>query len=159
MIWICPNCGVEHNNKIALCHECFQERARLQKEFSKGIRHEREAMEKKFELFGKKRRGEIMTSFSKALKAVKSGRKISRKGWNGKGMYVVYKTGYFGMPANRACADAHCIKEGQIVRINPYLEMKDVDDSFTPYVASMNDLLAEDWMIEGITAWTVEESE
>ena len=26
MIWICPNCGVEHDNKIALCHECFQER-------------------------------------------------------------------------------------------------------------------------------------
>ena len=32
--------------------------------------------------------------FGKALEAVKSGKKIFRLGWNGKGMFVVYQKGY-----------------------------------------------------------------
>ena len=39
--------------------------------------------------------------FGKALEAVKSGKKIFRLGWNGKGMFVVYQKGYpDGIPCN-----------------------------------------------------------
>ena len=32
-----------------------------------------------------------MMDFGEALKAVKSGKKITREGWNGKGLFVVYQ--------------------------------------------------------------------
>ena len=35
-----------------------------------------------------------MVSFSEALVAVKQGKKISRQGWNGKGMWVALQKGY-----------------------------------------------------------------
>ena len=34
-----------------------------------------------------------MLDFGEALKAVKAGKKITRQGWNGKGLFVVYQKG------------------------------------------------------------------
>ena len=40
-------------------------------------------------------------TFGQALEKVKSGEKIFRHGWNGKGMFVVYQKGYpAGIPCN-----------------------------------------------------------
>lgn len=40
-------------------------------------------------------------TFGQALEKVKSGEKIFRHGWNGKGMFVVYQKGYpAGIPSN-----------------------------------------------------------
>jgi hypothetical protein len=33
-------------------------------------------------------------TFGLAIEAAKKGHKIARKGWNGKGLYVIYRTGY-----------------------------------------------------------------
>ncbi|WP_438800887.1 Thoeris anti-defense Tad2 family protein, partial [Bacillus thuringiensis] len=38
-------------------------------------------------------RSRIM-NFGKALELMKSGNKLSRKGWNGKNMFAVYQKGY-----------------------------------------------------------------
>lgn len=84
--------------------------------------------------------------FSDALQNVKSGLKISRFGWNGKGMYLVYQKAYpQGIPINKNTAEATGIPEGTVCRFLPYLMMKTADDSFVPWLASQTDILADDW--------------
>lgn len=87
-------------------------------------------------------------SFGLAIEAAKMGMKIARKGWNGKGMWVVYRTGYpDGIPCNKNTADAVGIPEGSLFKVRPYLQMKCVDDSFQMWLASQSDILADDWYI------------
>ena len=89
-----------------------------------------------------------MISFGRAIEEAKNGEKITRKGWNGKGMFVFYQKGYpDGIPANKQTADALGIKEGSLFKCQPYLQMKTVDGSFQMWVASQSDILANDWHI------------
>lgn len=87
-------------------------------------------------------------NFGLAIEAAKKGKKISRRGWNGKGMYVIYRTGYpEGIPCNKNTADAVGIPEGTLFKVRPYLQMKCVDDTFQMWLASQSDILADDWYI------------
>lgn len=87
-------------------------------------------------------------SFGLAIEAAKMGKKIARAGWNGKGMWVIYRTGYpDGIPCNKNTADAVGIPEGTLFKVRPYLQMKCVDDSFQMWLASQTDMLADDWYI------------
>lgn len=84
--------------------------------------------------------------FSQALKQVKGGYRISRSGWNGKGMYIVYQKGYpDGIAINKNTSDATGIAEGTVCRFLPYLMMWTADNSFVPWLASQTDILADDW--------------
>lgn len=85
-------------------------------------------------------------NFSDALNAVKLGARISREGWNGKGMYVVHQRAYpSGIPINKNTAEATGIPEGTVCKFLPYLMMKTADNSFVPWPPSQVDLLADDW--------------
>lgn len=85
--------------------------------------------------------------FSEALRAVKTGIKIARSGWNGKGMYVTYKPGYpNGVACNEATAKAHGIDVGAEIFYLPYLELKTADGKLVPWLASQTDILANDWI-------------
>lgn len=87
-------------------------------------------------------------NFGLAIEAAKKGKKIARKNWNGKGMWVVYRTGYpDGIPCNKNTADAVGIPEGSLFKVRPYLQMKCVDGSFQMWLASQSDILADDWYI------------
>ena len=87
-------------------------------------------------------------NFGLAIEAAKKGKKISRRGWNGKRMYVIYRTGYpEGIPCNKNTADAVGIPEGTLFKVRPYLQMKCVDDTFQMWLASQSDILADDWYI------------
>lgn len=85
--------------------------------------------------------------FSEALDlVVHTGGKISREGWNGRGMYVAYQPGYpDGIAINANTAQATGIPEGTVCKFRPYLMMKTVDGEFVPWVASQTDILAIDW--------------
>ena len=84
--------------------------------------------------------------FSKALQLLKAGKKLARSGWNGKGIFVVYQKGYpDGIPCNAQTAEAWGMKEGDLFRCNPYLQIRNVDGSHSMWVPSIGDLLAEDW--------------
>lgn len=86
--------------------------------------------------------------FGEALKAVKSGKRISREGWNGKGMFVVYQKAYpDGIPCNRQTAEAWGLNEGDLFKCEPYLQISTVDGSHAMWVPSIRDVLAEDWFI------------
>ena len=87
-------------------------------------------------------------SFSGALEQVKSGKKIQRIGWNGKGMYVVPQKGYpDGIPINKNTAEATGLREGTVMRFRPYLMMYTAQGDFVPWLASQTDILAEDWVV------------
>ena len=87
-------------------------------------------------------------NFGLAIEAAKQGKKITRRGWNGKGMWVICRSGYpDGIPCNKKTADAVGIPEGTLFKVRPYLQMKCVDDTFQMWLASQSDILAEDWEI------------
>lgn len=86
--------------------------------------------------------------FGVALAAVKAGAKIARRGWNGRGMFIVYQAGYpDGIAINANTARATGITEGTVCRFLPYLMMRTADGSFVPWLASQTDILAEDWEV------------
>lgn len=87
-------------------------------------------------------------NFGKALEYVKNGFKISRSGWNGKGMFVVYQKGYpNGIPCNKQTAIAWGLNEGDLFKVEPYLQIKMANGSHAMWVPSINDILSEDWSI------------
>ncbi|MFG2059679.1 DUF2829 domain-containing protein [Micromonospora sp. NPDC048930] len=84
--------------------------------------------------------------FGEALTALKQGGKVSRDGWNGKGMFVVHQLGYpDGIPINGNTAEATGLPEGTVCRFRPYLMLRAADGAFVPWVPSVSDVLAEDW--------------
>lgn len=83
--------------------------------------------------------------FGSALDHLKKGRRLARDGWNGKGMFV-----YLVPPASYAvqtgAAKAH-FGEGSMVPYNAYFAIKNVNDTVSTWVPSVNDCLAEDWYV------------
>lgn len=75
-------------------------------------------------------------TFGIAIEAMKKGKKVARRGWNGKGMYI-----YMSEGQNIDIND-------KTVKFNPHIDMKAADDSIViGWLASQTDILAEDWMI------------
>jgi hypothetical protein len=87
--------------------------------------------------------------FQYALTALKEGKKVSRSGWNGKGMWLCLQKAYpHGIAINKNTADATGLEEGTLCAFLPYLMMKTVDPfTFVPWLASQTDILADDWGI------------
>lgn len=67
-------------------------------------------------------------TFGDALVHLKQGGRVSRSGWNGKGMWLELQR-----------PDAHSKMS------LPYIYMKTADDKLVPWLASQTDVLAEDW--------------
>lgn len=80
-------------------------------------------------------------NFGQVLVELKKGARVSRKGWNGKDMFIYY------VPANSYPAVTEVAKKefGDMVEYRDYLAMKTVDSTVVPWVASQTDILAEDW--------------
>jgi hypothetical protein len=66
--------------------------------------------------------------FGGALEYLKVGERVTRDGWNGKGMWLELQR-----------PDEHSKMS------RPYIFMKTVDGQLVPWVASQSDLLADDW--------------
>ena len=86
--------------------------------------------------------------FSNALVLLKNGEKLSRKGWNGKGMFVVRQKAYpQGIPCNKQTAEAWGMKEGDLFKCEPYLQIATSFGSHAMWVPSIGDIFAEDWYV------------
>ncbi|WP_413516016.1 DUF2829 domain-containing protein [Carnobacterium maltaromaticum] len=86
--------------------------------------------------------------FENVLPLLKQGEKAFRSGWNGKGMYVVRQKGYpDGIPSNKQTAEAWDLKEGDLFKVEPYLQIKNANGSHAMWVPSVGDIFAEDWEI------------
>lgn len=88
-------------------------------------------------------------SFGFAIEAAKKGSKIARIGWNGQNMFVVYQKGYpQGIACNAQTAIAWGMKEGDLFKCEPYLQIQMVNGSHSMWVPSINDILSNDWFIK-----------
>lgn len=81
--------------------------------------------------------------FSEALKQIKNGNKVSRSGWNGKGMFV------FLVPGSKFTVNRQpllsAFSEGTQIDYCPHVDMKTADGKVVPWLVSQTDLLADDW--------------
>ncbi len=88
--------------------------------------------------------------FGQALVELKRGQRVTRQGWNGKGMYITHQPGYpSGIPINSNTAQATGLPEGTVCKFRPYLMMRTAQGDFVPWLASQSDLLEEDWGVVG----------
>lgn len=86
--------------------------------------------------------------FGAALFALKEGDRVTREGWNGKGMWLVLVPGStITVAAGRPLGVAAPELVDQVVEYRAHIDMKTVDDEVVPWVASQTDLLAEDWAV------------
>lgn len=90
-------------------------------------------------------------SFSSAMEALKSGRKVARLGWNGKDQYVVAQAQTTTTEASKIWNPhnkAHAEKIGGQIDVAPYCTLKTAQDTLAMgWVPSTGDLFAEDWVV------------
>lgn len=82
-------------------------------------------------------------NFGSALEALKSGMKVSRHGWNGKGMFLFLVSGST-FQVNRPPL-LGIYPEGTTIEYCPHIDMRTADGKIVPWLASQTDVLAEDW--------------
>ena len=83
---------------------------------------------------------ETKMEFGDALRALKEGKKVARKGWNGKGIFIALQfpsPGYSYMTSPYIFIDTTGLQTD-----NP-----DAPKSRVPWLASQTDMLAEDWRV------------
>jgi len=71
---------------------------------------------------------ETVLVFGEAVEWLKNGGKVTRKGWNGKGMYLEMQ-----------------IPDEHSKMTLPYIYMKTAQGDLVPWLASQTDVLSEDW--------------
>ncbi|MGL4583395.1 MAG: DUF2829 domain-containing protein [Flavobacterium sp.] len=87
-------------------------------------------------------------NFGQALELLKQGKKVSRSGWNGTGMFAVLQKGYpEGIPCNKKTADAWGLKEGDLFKVRPYFQLKTAQGDYAMWVPSGSDILSDDWCL------------
>ena len=80
-------------------------------------------------------------TFGQAIEALKSGKRVTRKGWNGKGMFLLYvPSEKWGIIDKIGLG----IPKGNLLS---WIGIKTADNKFVPRLASQTDMLAEDWEI------------
>lgn len=86
-----------------------------------------------------------MMDFGQAVRLLKQGRRVTRSGWNGKGMFVYYVPAA-SYPAQRNTAGTMIgMFPDDMVPYRDYLAMKTAQGDVVPWVASQSDILADDW--------------
>lgn len=82
-------------------------------------------------------------NFGNALEALKNGEKVSREGWNGKGMFL------FLVPGSRFQVDRPPLlgiyPEGTEISYHAHVDMKTAQGDVVPWLCSQTDMLADDW--------------
>lgn len=82
--------------------------------------------------------GEATFNFGEAIKYLKRGFKVARKGWNGKGIYLELQ-----VPDEHSKMTLPYI---YIVTNNLITDNPDAPKGVVPWLASQTDMLAEDWI-------------
>ena len=82
-------------------------------------------------------------NFGEAVNNVKNGHKIAREGWNGKGMFVIY------VPEENIDLTEQQEKMfgASNIILNEHFLIKNVNNTLSTWVPSINDCLTEDWYV------------
>ncbi len=108
-------------------------------------------------------------NFGQAIEALKQGKRVARKGWNGKGMFIFMRPAdelhvafvakdIKSLPQSvkdfyyQDCVDDNGneldLEKDDVVKFTAYLCMKAADGTIVNgWLASQSDMLSEDWMI------------
>lgn len=80
-------------------------------------------------------------TFGWAIKQMQNGARVSRSGWNGKGMWLCL------VPADQwGLGSAVSYDYGTAgSKLLPWIGMRTADGAFVPWLASQTDILAIDW--------------
>lgn len=85
--------------------------------------------------------------FGCALEFLKQGKRVARKGWNGKGMFIFLTEGR-ELPNDKKRSFAYF--DGDTVKLGSHIDMKAADGTYVSgWLASQTDMLAEDWEVVG----------
>lgn len=86
-------------------------------------------------------------NFGQAVEALKSGKKVARIGWNGKGMYLflIGENGLAAIGIRPYWTYTNGVNDN--MPLLPFLAMKTADEKVVPWLASQTDILADDWCI------------
>lgn len=84
-------------------------------------------------------------SFGLAVEALKQGKKVTRAGWNGKGMFLFLVPGSTFM-VNRAPL-LGIYPEGTEINYHAHIDMRTANGTIVPWSASQADVLTDDWSI------------
>jgi hypothetical protein len=95
-----------------------------------------------------------MFGFDEAIKLLKQGKKLQRKGWNGKDIFIYLTTGSV-VRCEKLKPETHNHLENFLetskvneVEILPHIDMKASDGTIViGWLASQTDMLAEDWEV------------
>lgn len=95
--------------------------------------------------------GDVGMDFGDALRQLRQGERVARRGWNGKGMWLALSPGSpdlpaerFWAPANRAYAD----NNGGSATVLPCITMKTATgEILMGWTPNTLDVLAEDWEV------------
>lgn len=84
-----------------------------------------------------------MADFGAALAALKTGRRVARAGWNGKGMFL------FLVPGSRFVVNRPPLlgiyPEGTTIDYHAHVDKKTAQGDVVPWLCSQTDMLADDW--------------
>ena len=83
-------------------------------------------------------------TFGDALTQLKLGQRVTRPGWNGKGMFLFLVPGST-FKVNRPPL-LGIYPEGTEINYCPHIDMRTADGKIVPWLASQTDVLAEDWL-------------
>ncbi|WP_299078959.1 DUF2829 domain-containing protein [uncultured Paraglaciecola sp.] len=86
---------------------------------------------------------ETQFDFGRAIHLLKDGCKVTRSGWNGKGMFL-FLVSASTFQVNRPPL-LGIYAEGTEINYHAHIDMKTADNKVVPWLASQVDVLAEDW--------------
>ena len=85
-------------------------------------------------------------NFGEAIEALKKGKKVSRPGWNGRGMWLILVPGSL-VEIKQGTTYSHAGLSGEVL-INGHIDMRTATGGMQPgWLASQTDMLAEDWVV------------
>lgn len=90
-------------------------------------------------------------TFGQAIEALKAGKRVTRQGWNGRGMWLAYSPGAVELDSNKFWAGPnrdYAERRGGSATVLPCITMKTAGgEILMGWLASQTDMLAEDWEI------------
>ena len=84
-------------------------------------------------------------NFSDALNGLKFGWRMTRDGWNGKGLFVFLVPGSQFKVSRPPLLGIY--PEGTEINYNPHIDIRTADGSISTWTPTNADILAEDWTV------------
>ena len=84
-------------------------------------------------------------NFGEAIASLKAKKKVARKGWNGKGMFIYHVSANSYPVSGNPGSPVKGMFPDDMVPYQEYTAMKTTDNTIVPWLCSQSDMYAEDW--------------